>query len=111
MEAHGADAASDLSDPFEANRSEVPFTAKEKKGAKMVRQYVMGDSLGEGSQGKVREALNSETLRRVAIKIINLRQLRKVRHAEPALEREDSEEAKLAPLPKSSAHVSAYRAW
>ena len=61
---------------------------KERKAAKFVRQYVMGESLGEGSQGKVREALHSETLRRVAIKIINLRQIRKVRHAEAALERE-----------------------
>lgn len=64
------------------------FTPKEKKAAKVIRQYVMGDSLGEGSQGKVREALNSETLRRVAIKIVNLRQLRKVRHADLAFERE-----------------------
>jgi serine/threonine-protein kinase 11 len=48
----------------------------------------MGDILGEGSQGKVREALDSETLRRVAIKIVNLRQLRKVRNAEEGLRRE-----------------------
>ena len=59
-----------------------------KAGYKVVGKYVMGEVLGEGSQAKVREALNSETLRRVAIKIVNLRQLRKVRHAETAFERE-----------------------
>ena len=62
--------------------------SKEKPGYKMIRRYMMGDVLGEGSQGKVREALDSETLRRVAIKIINLRQLRKVRNAEEGLRRE-----------------------
>ena len=56
-----------------------------KKGYKMVRQYLMGDLLGEGAQGKVKEAVDSESLRRVAIKIINLRQLRKVRNAEEML--------------------------
>ena len=37
---------------------------------------------------QVREALDSESLRRVAIKIINLRQLRKVRNAEENMRRE-----------------------
>ena len=55
---------------------------------KLVRQYVMGDVLGEGSQAKVREALDSKTLRRVAIKIINIKQLRKIRNAEAGLKRE-----------------------
>ena len=59
-----------------------------KKGYKMVRQYLMGDMLGEGAQGKVKEAVDSQTLRRVAIKIINLRQLRKVRTAEENLKHE-----------------------
>lgn len=59
-----------------------------KKGYKMVRQYLMGDLLGEGAQGKVKEAVDSESLRRVAIKIINLRQLRKVRNAEENLRHE-----------------------
>ena len=59
-----------------------------KAGYKLVRQYGMGEVLGEGSQGKVREALNSETLRRVAIKIVNLRQLRKVSSAEEGFKRE-----------------------
>lgn len=65
-----------------------PFQPKTKLGYKLVRQYMMGDVLGEGSQGKVREALHSETLRRVAIKIVNLRQIRKVCSAEASLRRE-----------------------
>jgi serine/threonine-protein kinase 11 len=59
-----------------------------KPGYKMKGRYMVGETIGEGSQGKVREALDSETLRRVAIKIINLRQLRKVKSAEDNLRRE-----------------------
>ena len=59
-----------------------------KKECKMCQQYAMGEVIGEGSQGKVREALDSRTLRRVAIKIVNLRQLRKFRNAEAGLRRE-----------------------
>jgi serine/threonine-protein kinase 11 len=55
---------------------------------KLVRQYVMGEVIGEGSQGKVREAIDSRTLRRVAIKIVNLSKLRKMRNAEVGLQRE-----------------------
>ena len=61
--------------------SPTPFAVTEKPAYKLVRQYMMGDILGEGAQGKVREALNSHTLRRVAIKIVNLRHLRKIRNA------------------------------
>lgn len=59
-----------------------------KGGYKLVREYLMGDVLGEGSQGKVRDAVHSESLRRVAIKIINTAKLRKVRNAEANLRRE-----------------------
>ena len=77
---------------------------QKKQGYKMIRQYMMGELLGEGQQGKVcsvlvvslssghsfpkhalvqvKEAIDSNTLRRVAIKIVNLRQLRKVRNGE-----------------------------
>ena len=64
------------------------ITRAEKPAYKMLRQYIAGDVIGEGSQGKVREALDSNTLRRVAIKIINMRHLRKVRNAEANLQRE-----------------------
>ena len=59
-----------------------------KKEYKMVREYMMGDVVGEGTQGKVREAVHSTNLRRVAIKIVNLRHLRTVRNAEENMRRE-----------------------
>ena len=55
----------------------------DKKAGKLVGPYLVGELIGEGTQGKVKEAVHSETLRRVAIKIINLRQLRKTRAAWP----------------------------
>ena len=79
------DAASTWSD---AGGASVVITGPEKKGWKKIRQYMMGEVLGEGAQGKVREALDSETLRRVAIKRINLRHLRKIRNADANLQRE-----------------------
>jgi serine/threonine-protein kinase 11 len=61
---------------------------KGKKEYKIIGKYMMGEVIGEGMQGKVREALHSETLRRVAIKIVHLRQLRKAQNAEKNMERE-----------------------
>ena len=52
---------------------------KGKKPYKMVGPYLMGEALGEGTQGKVREALHSRNLRRVAIKIVNLRSQARIR--------------------------------
>ncbi len=75
----GASSSAAASSAMAAASSSTPSTSiqyEQKSSFKMTRQYVMGDVLGEGSQGKVREALDSQSLRRVAIKIINLRQLR-----------------------------------
>ncbi len=58
------------------------------KGPKRVHQYVLGEQLGEGSFGKVREAIDSRTLKRVAIKIIKKRLLRKVKDGEEILKNE-----------------------
>ena len=51
-------------------------------------RYVMGDVLGEGSYAKVKEAIDSETLVRRAVKIMKKRKLRKIPHGEANVERE-----------------------
>lgn len=48
--------------------AEIIYQAR-KKTCKMVGKYVMGDVLGEGSYGKVKEVLDSETLSRRAVKV------------------------------------------
>jgi len=48
------------------------------KSPKTVNQYLLGETLGKGSYGKVREALDTNTMKTVAIKIINKSQLRKL---------------------------------
>ncbi|KAJ3085094.1 Serine/threonine-protein kinase stk11, partial [Quaeritorhiza haematococci] len=45
---------------------------------KMIGPYLLGDIIGKGSFGKVKEGLCSETLQRVAVKIINKKRLRKI---------------------------------
>ena len=51
---------------------------KKKKTAKHVGHYIMGDLLGEGSYGKVKEAIDTQTLRRCAVKIMKKRKLRRI---------------------------------
>lgn len=48
--------------------AEIIYQAK-KKACKMVGRYVMGELLGEGSYGKVKEVLDSEDLSRRAVKV------------------------------------------
>jgi len=55
---------------------------KKKKKCKMIGKYVMGDMLGEGAYGKVKEVLDSETLCRRAVKILKKRKLRKIMNGE-----------------------------
>lgn len=50
------------------NSAEIIYQAK-KKSCKMIGKYVMGDILGEGSYGKVKEVLDSESLSRRAVKV------------------------------------------
>ncbi|XP_055377910.1 serine/threonine-protein kinase STK11 isoform X2 [Condylostylus longicornis] len=61
---------------------------KKKKVCKMVGKYVMGDILGEGSYGKVKEVLDSETLNRRAVKILTKRKLRRIPNGEQNVQRE-----------------------
>lgn len=43
------------------------------KKAKVVNNYLIGELLGDGSYGKVKECIDLETLSRRAVKIINLK--------------------------------------
>jgi len=61
---------------------------QKKKNIKMVDKYVMGDVLGEGSYGKVKEAMNSENLSRLAVKILTKRKLRRIPNGEQNVTRE-----------------------
>lgn len=51
---------------------------QEQKQIKMIGSYLLGDQIGKGSFGKVKEGRCSETLQRVAVKIINRKRLKKV---------------------------------
>ena len=60
---------------------------KKKKTTKVLGKLVMGDVLGEGSYAKVKEAIDSETLCRRAVKIMKKRKLRKNPKGEENVER------------------------
>lgn len=57
------------------------------KSAKIIGKYVMGDVLGEGSYGKVKEGFCIETLKRVAIKIMRQSKLKKIPMGEQNVKR------------------------
>ena len=50
-------------------------------------KYVVGDLLGEGSYGRVKECLDSETLCRRAVKILKKKKLRKIPNGEANVQR------------------------
>ncbi|ESO02166.1 hypothetical protein HELRODRAFT_94423 [Helobdella robusta] len=58
------------------------------KQPKLIGKYLLGDILGEGSYGKVKECLDSETLARRAIKIFNKKKLKKIPNGEANVKRE-----------------------
>lgn len=60
---------------------------QKKKKCKMLGKYIMGDLLGEGSYGKVKEVLDSETLCRRAVKILKKKRLRKIMNGEQNVQR------------------------
>ena len=55
---------------------------------KMIGSYMLGDQIGKGSFGKVKEGICSERLQRVAIKIVNKKRLRKVTNGVESMIRE-----------------------
>ncbi|KAJ8270074.1 hypothetical protein GJAV_G00110040 [Gymnothorax javanicus] len=58
------------------------------KRAKLIGKYLMGDLLGEGSYGKVKEVLDSETLCRRAVKILKKKKLRRIPNGEANVKKE-----------------------
>lgn len=70
------------------NSKEIIYQTRKKK-AKLIGKYVMGDVLGEGSYGKVKEMLDSETLCRRAVKILKKKKLRKIPNGEQNVQRYD----------------------
>ncbi|KAG5681446.1 hypothetical protein PVAND_010882 [Polypedilum vanderplanki] len=72
-----------ISNSLQFNRvSSQDIIYQKKQKCKMVGRYVMGDKLGEGSYGKVKEVLDSESLTRRAVKILAKRKLRRIPNGE-----------------------------
>ncbi|XP_018576029.1 serine/threonine-protein kinase STK11 isoform X2 [Anoplophora glabripennis] len=67
--------------------NQIIYQSKKRK-LKLVGKYVMGDLLGEGSYGKVKEMLDSETLCRRAVKILKQKKLRRIPNGEQNVQRE-----------------------
>lgn len=65
---------------------QIIYEEKRKK-CKFIGKYVMGDVLGEGSYGKVKEVLDSQTLCRRAVKILKKRKLRRIPNGEQNVQR------------------------
>lgn len=60
---------------------------EKKKRAKFLGSYLMGDILGEGSYSKVKEVLDTRTLQRRAVKIMQEKRLRKIPNGEQNVQR------------------------
>ncbi|XP_033223639.1 serine/threonine-protein kinase STK11 [Belonocnema kinseyi] len=67
---------------FQRVDSDQIIYQEKKKRCKFIGKYVMGDLLGEGSYGKVKEMLDSETLCRRAVKILKKKKLRRIPNGE-----------------------------
>ncbi|XP_061390098.1 serine/threonine-protein kinase stk11 [Musca vetustissima] len=78
----------DIGNMFNRVDSAEIIYQQKKKNIKMVGKYVMGDVLGEGSYGKVKEVLDSENLCRRAVKILTRRKLRRIPNGEQNVQRE-----------------------
>jgi serine/threonine-protein kinase 11 len=71
-------------------KSTAPIFSSQTRPPKFVAQYLFGEQVGEGSYGKVKEAFDSETLQRVAIKIMKRARLKKIPNGEENVKREIS---------------------
>ena len=65
---------------------QIIYQTKKRK-LKMIGKYVMGDLLGEGSYGKVKEMLDCDTLCRRAVKILKQKKLRRIPNGEQNVQR------------------------
>lgn len=74
-----------LFQPCDDNLIEEVFTEKKPK---IVNGYLFGDTIGEGSYGKVKEVLEVTTLVRRAVKIIKAARLRKIPNGRANVEQE-----------------------
>lgn len=66
--------------------TEIVYQPRQRR-AKLIGKYLIGDVLGEGSYGKVKEALDTENLCRRAVKILKKRKLRKIPNGEQNVQR------------------------
>ncbi|KAJ8668063.1 hypothetical protein QAD02_009726 [Eretmocerus hayati] len=80
--------ADDIQRFFHRVDSDQIIYEEKKKKCKFIGKYVMGDLLGEGSYGKVKEMLDSETLCRRAVKILKRKKLRRIPNGEANVQRE-----------------------
>ncbi|XP_012270649.1 serine/threonine-protein kinase STK11 [Orussus abietinus] len=78
----------DINTLFHRVDSDQIIYEEKKKKCKLIGKYVMGDLLGEGSYGKVKEVLDSETLCRRAVKILKKKKLRRIPNGEINVQRE-----------------------
>lgn len=65
---------------------QIIYQTKKRK-LKIIGKYVMGDLLGEGSYGKVKEMLDIDSLCRRAVKILKQRKLRRIPNGEQNVQR------------------------
>ncbi|KAK7100957.1 serine/threonine-protein kinase STK11-like isoform X2 [Littorina saxatilis] len=69
------------------NSNDIVYQPRRRR-AKLIGKYLMGDVLGEGSYGKVKEMLDTESLFRRAVKILKRKKLRKIPNGEQNVQRE-----------------------
>lgn len=69
------------------NSEDIIYSPRPRK-AKLIGKYLMGECLGEGSYGKVKEVLDSETLCRRAVKILKQKRLKRIPNGEQNVQRE-----------------------